>query len=203
MTESAPAAPCVSVAEAGAFVVWPSAARAEVSAPALPAAAIDAGASFSPADLTRRGPHKYFIGGAYSGERTASRVGTVRQLETEVDFLCRRFTGRSGGAVGDVTAVVGAAALVFWSAGRAQKRRDQVPGLLALVREAAERGPHLRLFMAAGRLLLILICAEQTPQTYHPRDIASAVREQRAEQRALAGKFESELAIWCRHINQG
>jgi len=68
--------------------------------------------------------------------------------------------------------------------------------------------------MAAGRLLLVLLCAEQTPQTYHARDIASAVREQRAEQReqraeqrdqcesvrALAGKLDAFVALLDRRL---
>lgn len=180
-------APCASVPEAGVHVVWLDAARAEVTVPALAALTLDAGATFSPADPQRVGPQKYFVGEAYSG--VARRADKVRQLETEVDFLCRRLVDRTGIVITDVTQVVGAAALVFSAAGprgAAPPRAAQVSAALALVRTELATSPHLLRLAAAGRLLLVLLAKDQAPQTYHARDTSAALRALRDEQRSLA-----------------
>lgn len=178
--------PCESLPELGVHVVWPDAARAEVTAPALAALALDAGAVFSPADPERVGPHKYFVGEAYSG--VAGRADKVRQLETEVDILCRRLADRTGLDVTDATQVVGAAALVFSAAGlpgATTPRAAQLPVALALVRAKLAACPHLARLAAAGRLLLVLLAKGQAPQTYHARDTSAALRALRNEQRSL------------------
>ena len=180
--------------EVGKHVVWPDASCAEVTAPALAALALDVGAAFSPADPERVGPQNYFVGEAYSG--IMRRADKVRQLETEVDFLCRRLADRTGLAVTDATQVVGAAALIFSAAGprgMTPPRAAQVPAALALVRAELTTSPHLSRLAAAGRQLLVLLAKDQAPQTYHARDTTAALRALRDEQRSLAALIRERL----------
>ena len=176
-------APCSAAPEAGVYIVWPDASLSAVVEPALPAAAIEDGVRFSPADSSRLGPHKYFVGEAYSGTDGRRRCDKVCQLETEVEFLLRRFADRSGLHISDATSVIGAAAVVF-PAEKGSQRSSQVGGVLQLVRENA--GPHLKRLARAGRLLLVLLCADQAPQTAAQRDTTLLLRQMRKAQNLQA-----------------
>ena len=167
--------PCTAVAEAGVRLVKPA---DDVFEAALPAVDLAADAEFSPPDR-RRGPHKYFIGEVYSGEREGSRIDKVRQLEAALEFLCRRFTDRTQIDVADPTQLVGAAMLVFPTLA-GTTRSEQFDAALALVRTNA--GPCLRRLMRAGRLALTLLTPDQAPNTYGLRSLAS---EQLAQGRLL------------------
>ena len=181
VVENGSHAACINASEAGVYVVWPDAARTEVTEPVLDALAISAESRFSPGDSTRAGPQKYFLGEAYSG--ILKRADKVRQLDTEVDFMRRRTADRFGIAAPDVTQVVGAAALVFSAAGGGDpahtltSRREQVAEALALVRSCiiGNGCPSLRRLAAAGRFLLVLLSKEQAPHTYHARDTSAAL----------------------------
>ena len=124
------------------------------------------------------GPHKYIVGEAYSGERPETIAEKVRQLDTAVDFIVRRFVDRTGLPVTDTTEVVGGAILFFSSTKMA--RRDTLAALFKVVQQSL--GSHLRLqrLSQAGRLLLIVLDRSQTPNSYAQRCIATA----------LAGKLD-------------
>ena len=172
---------CSEATEAGIYVVWPEGGNS-ISESALPAAAIPSITRFSPADTSRRGPHKYFVGEAYSGTDPQRRREKVWQLETEVEFLMRRFAERSGLNIVDATSIIGAAAIIF-PATKRSPRRQQVPDMLQLVRNNA--GLHLQRLSRAGRLLLVLLSLDQAPQTAAQRDTTSLLREVRNEQRQV------------------
>jgi len=169
--------PCLDVPEAGVYVVWPDPSLV-VADPPLPAAAIKGDANFSPADSSRLGPHKYFLGEAYSGVDVRRRREKVHQLETEVEFLMHRFADRSGVLITDPTSIVGAAAVVF-PVEKGSQRRSQINVMLQLVREYA--GPNLMRLASAGRLLLVLLSADQIPQTTAQRDTTITLRQMRNE----------------------
>ena len=169
--------PCSAAPEAGVYLVLPL--PPDLKDPALPAAAIGDGLTFSPADSSRLGPHKYFVGEAYSGTDARRRGEKVCQLETEVEFLMRRFSDRSGLRISDATSVIGAAAVVFPVESGSQ-RSSQVGGVLQLVRDNA--GPHLQRLARAGRLLLVLLSADQAPQTAAQRDTTVLLRQLRKAQ---------------------
>ena len=161
---------CVDERESGAVVL-----REEGSAfsSALRAAAIGEGASFSPADRSVVGPHKYIVGEAYSGENPRTIAAKIRQLDTAVDFIVRRFVDRSGLDITDPTEVVGAAMLFFSSTKKA--RRDTLAELIEVVQQSL--GSHLRLqrLSQAGRLLLVVLDRSQTPHSYAQRCMATAL----------------------------
>ena len=190
-------APCSAAPEAGVYIVWPDASLSAVVEPALPAAAIGAGVRFSPADSSRLGPHKYFVGEAYSGSNGRRRCEKVHQLETEVEFLLRRFADRSGLHISDATSVIGAAAVVF-PAEKGSHLGSQVGGVLQLVRENA--GPHLMRLARAGRLLLVLLRADQAPQTAAQRDTTLLLREMRKAQNLLAKQQANQRQQVSRHL---
>jgi len=170
--------PCSDVPEAGVYIVWPDPSLLVVTNPPLPAAAIKGDANFSPADSSRLGPHKYFVGEAYSGVDVRRRREKVHQLETEVEFLKRRFADRSGISITDPTSIVGAAAVVF-PVEKGSQRSSQVNVMLQLVREYA--GPNLMRLASAGRFLLVLLSADQIPQTTAQRDTTITLRQMRNE----------------------
>ncbi len=182
---------CSAAPEAGVYVVWPDASLSPVVEPALPAAAIGDGDRFSPADASRHGPHKYFVGEAYSGANDVRRREKVRQLETEVEFLMRRFADRSGLHISDVTSVIGAAAIIF-PAEKGLQRSLQVSKMQMLVRENA--GPHLLRLARAGRLLLVLLSLDQAPLTAAQRDTAVSLRQIRTAQNLQARQLANQLA---------
>ena len=191
-------APCSAAPEAGVYVVWPDASLSAVVEPALPAAAVGDGVRFSPADSSRLGPHKYFVGEAYSGTDGRRRCEKVRQLESEVEFLVRRFADRSGlHIVPDATSVIGAAAVVF-PAEKSSRRSLQVGGVLQLVRENA--GPHLMRLARAGRLLLVLLSADQAPQTAAQRDTTFLLRQMRQTQNLQARQQANQRQQVARHL---
>jgi len=192
-------APCSAAPEAGVYVVWPDPSLPAVVEPALSAAAIGVGAGFSPADSSRFGPHKYFVGEAYSGTDVRRRCDKVRQLETEVEFLMRRFADRSGLPISDPTSVIGAAAVVF-PAERSSQRSSQVGGVLELVRENA--GPLLKRLARAGRLLLVLLSADQAPQTAAQRDTTLLLRQMRTEQNLQARHQANQRQHVARQLAQ-
>ena len=141
----------------------------------LPAARLSPGARFSPTDATRLGPHKYFLAEAYSGGSRLTMGEKVQQLDTLCEFLKARWVeqheGEGGGAVRDVTELVGAAALVF-SAGDAP-RRAVLPDVTALVAAALPACPNLARLSRAGRLLVLVLEKSQAPNTNFQRAVAS------------------------------
>ena len=174
-------APCDELPEAGARLVLDGAALV----PPLAAAAVGAGTGFSPFDKSRTGPHKYFVGEVYSGHDAARREGKVRQLETELEFLCGRFSDRTGIPITDVTQLIGAAALVFPAdhVAGSLPRREQFPAALESVRAAA--GPLLQRLSRAGRLLLVLLTPQQAPASFVARETAIELQKLREGQREL------------------
>ena len=103
--------PLCSLAEGGACLI-------ELSLPAqqaLQPMPLPAARRFSPTDVTRTGPHKYFLAEVYSGHRMSSWAEKVVQLETLCARLMIRWQDQHAGVAGlppvtDVTQVVGAAA---------------------------------------------------------------------------------------------
>ena len=185
-------APCSGAPEAGVYLVWPDDSPSIVQEPALPAAAIGDGDRFSPADPSRLGPHKYFVGEVYSGTATSRRRDKVEQLETEVLFLMRRLADRSGLLISDATSVIGAAAIVF-PVKKGSQRSSQVPGVLQLVRKYT--GPHLKRLARAGRLLLVLLSTDQAPQSAAQRDTTTLLQHLRKEQMRQAQQVDRQLAM--------
>jgi len=180
---------CSAVPEAGVYIVWPDASISAVVEPALPAASIKDEVQFSPADSSRIGPNKCFVGEAYSGVIVKRRRDKVHQLETEVGFLMRRFADRSGLDISDPTLVIGAAALVFPTE-KGSQRRLQATEMLTLVRE--NLGPHLQRLARAGRLLLVLLSTDQAPQTYAQRDTALVLRQMQNALNLQARQFANQ-----------
>ena len=131
-------APCVPAPAHGVAVVGMAAGTA--AAESLPPLALPEGERFSPTDMSRLGPHKYFVAEAYSGASEPRRLRKVSQLETLVGYMRQRWAAQHDGApaVLDVTQLVGAAALVF-SAGD-EHRRTALISALALVEGALAGG---------------------------------------------------------------
>jgi len=140
----------------------------------LPAVALAATTRFSPTDATRCGPHKYFLAEVYSGANDATRAAKIQQLETLCEYLTKRWVDQHDdvGPVADITALVGAAALVY-SAGEAP-RRAVLGDAQALVERIA-KGPHLLRLLRARRLLVIVLDKTQSPATYFQRSVASEI----------------------------
>ena len=166
---------CADERESGAVVVREV---GVASAPALRAAAISEGASFSPADRSVTGPHKYIIGEAYSGENPETIAEKICQLDTAVDFIVRRFEDRSGKALADPTEVIGAAMLFFPATSRT--RRDTLAAIVGVVRQCLGSNRRLQRLAQAGRLLLVVLDRSQTPHSFAQRCMATA----------LAGKLD-------------
>jgi len=160
---------CEDERESGAVVLRQ---EGRAFSPALCAAAIAEGAPFSPADRSVVGPHKNIIGEAYSGKNPRTIADKIRQLDTAVDFIVRRFEDRSGIPVTDTTEVVGAAMLLFSST---KARRDTLADIVELAQQSL--GSHLRLqrLAQAGRLLLVVLDRSQAPQTFAQRCMATAL----------------------------
>jgi len=176
-------APCAELSESGIRLVL-----AEDDGELVPpqaAAGLPAPTNFSPFDKSRMGPHKYFVGEVYSGHVIETRVEKVRQLETELAFLCGRFCDRTNIAITDVTQLIGAAALVFPVEHKvgSKSRAEQFPAVLKLVRAAA--GPVLQRLMRAGRLLLVLLTPQQAPASFATRELAVGQQEIAAGMRLL------------------
>ena len=161
---------CVDERESGAVVL-----RQEGGefVPALRAAAVAEGASFSPADRSVVGPHKYIVGEAYSGGNPRTIADKIQQLDTAVDFIVRRFADRSGIDVTDTTEVVGAAALFFSSAQRS--RHDVLTDCVRMVRQRLGSHPRLQRLSRAGRLLVIVLDRSQTPNSFAHRCMVTSL----------------------------
>ena len=138
----------------------------------LPAVSLPATTRFSPTDATRCGPHKYFLAEVYSGANEARLGDKVQQLETLCDFLKNRWVDQHAGTdtVADITALVGAAALVY-SAGDAPRRA--VLGSVQNIVERVARGPNLLRLLRARRLLVVVLDKKQSPVSYFQRSMAS------------------------------
>ena len=151
---------------------------------------------FSPTDAARTGPHKYFLAEVYSGACEDRMAAKVAQLETLCAFVLARWVEQAehaGLRVGDVTELVGAAALVF-SAGDAP-RRIALARAIAIVRAAAA-GPNLSRLARARRLLVVVLDASQSPVTFAQRAIAArleALDEDIAGLRGAVERIEAAL----------
>ena len=154
---------------------------------------IPAGLGFSPADRERSGPHKYILGEAYCGVHGSAMEAKVRQLDTLVSFMLRRWNDRSpeSGAE-DVTQLVGAGVLVFCAG--AKPRRQVLDSAAALVaRVVAGAGcPSLRRLAHAGRLVVMVLEQAQCPLTTSQRAVAERL-DRNSEQ--LAKLTELVLAL--------
>ena len=140
----------------------------------LPAISLPATTRFSPTDATRCGPHKYFLAEVYSGANGVTMADTIHQLETLCEFLKSRWGDQHDGVdpVADITALVGAAALVY-SAGDAPRRA--VLGSVQTLVERIARGPNLLRLLRARRLLVVVLDKKQSPATYFQRSMASEI----------------------------
>ena len=172
--------PCASVPADGVSVIG---SQTDVYTAPLGAIGLLATDIFSPTDPSRRGPHKYFIGEAYSGADSGTKGNKVRQLETLCEFLRRRWAEQHGGAaVADLTQVVGAAALIF-SAGDSS-RRAELNASADLVAQTAT-GPCLRRLIAARRLFVVVLEKAQSPSTFFQRAVARQLSATNANVAAL------------------
>jgi hypothetical protein len=135
------------------------------------------------------------VGETYSGVK--DRRDKVRQLESTVEFMCRRLEDRTGVSVTDATQVIGAAALVFSATLDPRARADQVPGVLDLIRDAA--GRHLTRLATAGRLLPVMLARDQAPHTLHARETSAVLCALRDAQRD-AQRVNNKNACELRHI---
>ena len=164
--------PCTPAPVHGVVVAGFSA-DAQKAAP-VPAVFLPATTRFSPTDATRCGPHKYFLAEVYSGANEARMADKVQQLETLCDFLKNRWVDQhaDGDPVADITALVGAAALVY-SAGEAPRRA--ILGSVQSIVERAARGPNLLRLLRARRLLVVVLDKTQSPTTYFQRSMASEI----------------------------
>ena len=161
--------PCIPLPVHGVAVAdFPAVAQEAVP---LPAASLPATTRFSPTDATRCGPHKYFLAEVYSGASEAKMTAKVLQLETLCEFLKNRWVDQHDGVdpVADITALVGAAALVY-SAGDVPRRTvlDDVQKLV----ERVATGPNLLRLLRARRLLVVVLDKKQSPATYFQRSMA-------------------------------
>ena len=176
--------PCVSAPVHGVRVI--EVAPPNVAASPMPPVALPAAVQFSPTDPSRRGPHKYFIGEAYSGVDGAKMRDKVAQLESLCGFLRQRWEEQHGQAVGDLTEIVGAVALVF-SAGEKPRRvvLDDVAGLVS--RHAT--GASLRRLIAAGRLFVAVLEKGQSPNTFFQRAIAAELKAVSSQMKSASGQI--------------
>ena len=165
--------PCLAQPGEGAGIVELPAPA--VYAPALPPLPLPAEEKNSPSDATRKGPHKYFVAEAYSGQSEAKMDEKVVQLETLIEYLKRRWEDRHESVEGlprvtDITQIVGAAALVFYSSEAARAR--QLQRAEELVARRAAQLPNLRRLATAGRLVVIVLEMGQAPNTHFQRAMA-------------------------------
>jgi hypothetical protein len=152
---------------------------------------LGAGARFSPTDAERTGPHKYILGEAYSGTQGSKMEAKVRQLDTLVSYMLRRWNDRSpeSGAE-DVTQLVGAGVLVFCAG--TKPRRQVLDGAAALVARvvAGADCPSLRRLAHAGRLVVMVLEQAQCPLTTSQRAVAERL-DRTSEQLAAVCRTEA------------
>ena len=148
--------------------------RVVVATPALPAAPplpLPVSSHFSPYDKTRKGPQKYFLAEAYSGENKDTREQKLVQLETLIAFTKLRWEDRTGTTIGDITSIIGVAGLVF-AAGK-ESRSTTLVKAVSLVQNHA--GPLIKRLMQAGRFFVLVLEESQMPNTSFQREIGAAV----------------------------
>jgi hypothetical protein len=175
--------PCVSAPIHGVRVI--EIAAPDVAVPPLSAIDLPVDVQFSPTDFSRRGPHKYFIGEAYSGEDSRRMESKVAQLESLCGFLRQRWDGQHPERPAtDVTEIVGAVALVF-SAGDSSR--------LGVLNEVADRvsrkavGANLQRLIAARRLFVAVLEKGQSPNTYFQRAVAAQIKSASDQIAAVKG----------------
>ena len=186
--------PSVSIAVHGVRLIELDDGVAEPPREALP---IPAALGFSPADRERTGPHKYILGEAYSGAMCSKMEEKVRQLDTLVSYMLRRWNDRSPENIAeDVTQLVGAGVLVFCAG--TQPRRQVLDSAAALVaRVVADAGcPSLRRLAHAGRLVVMVLEQAQCPMTTSQRVVAQqlgSLAVLTGESKAAAEKNSQQL----------
>jgi hypothetical protein len=162
-----------------------------VMEPPCEALLIPAALGFSPAERERTGPHKSILGEVYSGAQGSKIEAKVRQLDTLVSFMLRRWNDRSpeSGAE-DVTQLVGAGVLVFCAG--TQPRRQVLDSAAALVaRVVAGAGcPSLRRLAHARRLVVMVLEQAQCPMTTSQRAVAERLDRLTAITEGCAGAVE-------------
>ena len=152
---------------------------------------IPAGLGFSPADWERSGPQKYILGEIYCGAQGSAMEAKVRQLDTLVSFMLRRWNDRSPeSSAEDVTQLVGAGVLVF-CAGTKPGRQvlDSAAALVARV-VAGAGCPSLRRLAHAGRLVVMVLEQAQCPLTTTSQ---RAVAERLGHLAAIAEKNSEQM----------
>ena len=167
--------------------------RVVTATPALPAApplARSATLHFSPYDITRKGPQKYFLAEAYSGENEVTREEKLVQLETLIAFTKLRWEDRTGTTIGDITSIIGVAGLVF-AAGK-ESRLTTLGKAAALVKKHA--GPLIKRLMQAGRFFVFVLEESQMPNTSFQREMGAAVAATANTVAALDAKLDRLLA---------
>jgi hypothetical protein len=139
--------------------------------------ALEVTRQFSPTDVARLGPHKYFLAEVYSGANQETMKEKVTQLETLCEFLVGRWSDQHDDLppVTDVTSVVGAAALVFSTgdAPRLQVLNTAIDLVVARVSRVGSECKGLKRLCCAGRLLIIVLDKSQSPITFFQRIVAS------------------------------
>jgi hypothetical protein len=162
--------------------------------PPLPAPPLPAGEAFSPFAPSRRGPHKYFIGEAYSGASEQRVKDKVTQLETLLGTLLGRWNDRhghhvAGGGATDITEVVGAAALILSAGGlRQQAELTAARSVVETALLETRPPPHLLRLARAGRLLVVVLDKRRSPATYASRAVHARLdRLERTIQQGLQG----------------
>ena len=156
--------PCQSLPSKGLRVVTWTPALA-----AVPPLTLPAGSSFSPYDASRKGPQKYLLAEAYSGEKASTREQKVTQLESLISFTKQRWEDRTGRNVDDVTSIVGVAGLVF--AAGDESRSTALDKAATLAKRHA--GPMIKRLMMAGRFFVFVLEKAQMPNTTFQRDLVT------------------------------
>ena len=115
-------------------------------------------------------PSKHIIGEAYSGRKESMRVGKVAQLDALLRHMLQRFEETCGQREVDVTAIIGAAVLVF--NGAFGSRRDELERHVALVEQRLPQHPLLARLAACGRLVVMALEQAQAPNSFFQRTMA-------------------------------
>lgn len=165
--------PCVSQPSVGVTVLYPRKGQTAPDAgctawPALlwaPSDIAAAGAEdkrFSARNLSPDMPQKYLIGEAYCGSKHASRMDKLKQLDTLLLHAYNRWRDMHPTyEVGDITQIVGVAALVFSAS--VGERTSLTKEFAEAAQQSFRSGarPQAYRMAQAGRLLLIFLCPNQ------------------------------------------
>jgi hypothetical protein len=131
----------------------------------------------------RKGSQKYILAEAYSGSNEEKVKEKVRQLESMLDFMLRRFNDLHSKRVTDITELVGSAMLMF-SYKTGQRRGSTLSARVAtvacMIQTGQTGGPHLKRLALARRLAVMVLDTSQAPQSHAQRLIS----------RALAGRLD-------------